>query len=199
MESFCRGTNYGSLTHCKGEHSSLLIKATWLIQYVSHWFIFYQCIHVIPQNINTSPTERTFSKEPIPWEISFKFLWFEHPTAKKFLHFYHAATKKFLRFPGLELKRPAISRKNNFFLQTQKEVLARALFLGCTVQRQYVLQLSILQFCSGSHSSITVFLDCSTILNISYFGLNPSQLLNFHEDINDHCNHTHNLIKKIKP
>ena len=62
-----------------------------------------------------------------------KFLWFEHPTVKKFLRFYHAATKKFLRFPGLKLKRPAISRKKNFFLRTQKEVLARALFLGCTV------------------------------------------------------------------
>ena len=53
---------------------------------------------------------------------------------KKFLRFYHAAAKKFLRFPGLKVKRPAISRKN-FFLQTQKEVLACALFLGCTVCR----------------------------------------------------------------
>ena len=62
-----------------------------------------------------------------------KFLQFEHPTARKFLRFYHAAAKKFLRFPGLKLKRPEISRKKNFFLQTQKEVLACALFLGCTV------------------------------------------------------------------
>ena len=46
--------------------------------------------------------------------------------------FYHATAKKILWFPGLKLKRPAISRKKNF-LQTQKEVLARALFLGCTV------------------------------------------------------------------
>ena len=62
-----------------------------------------------------------------------KFLQFKHPTAKKFFPFYHAATKKFLWFPGLKLKRPATSRKKNFFLRTQKEVLARALFLGCTV------------------------------------------------------------------
>ena len=62
-----------------------------------------------------------------------KFLRFEHPTAKKFLRFYHAAAKKFLRFPGLKLKRLAISRKKNFFLRTQQEVLAHALFLGCTV------------------------------------------------------------------
>ena len=47
--------------------------------------------------------------------------------------FYRAAAKKILRFPGLKLKRPAISRKKNFFFQTQKEVLACALFLGCTV------------------------------------------------------------------
>ena len=62
-----------------------------------------------------------------------KFLRFEHPTAKKFLRFYHATAKKFLWFPGLKLKRSAISRKKNFFLWTQKEVLAHALFLGSTV------------------------------------------------------------------
>ena len=54
-------------------------------------------------------------------------------TAKKFLRFEHPTAKKFLRFPGLKLKRSAISRKKNFFLWTQKEVLAHALFLGCTV------------------------------------------------------------------
>ena len=65
-----------------------------------------------------------------PQRTAKKFLRFEHPTAKKFLRFYHATTKK---FPGLELKRPAMSRKKSFFLRTQKEVLACALFLGCTV------------------------------------------------------------------
>ena len=67
-------------------------------------------------------------------------LGFEHPTAKKFLRFYHAAAKKFLRFPGLKLKQPAISRKKNFFLPRQKEVLARALFLGIyhTANLQYI-------------------------------------------------------------
>ena len=46
--------------------------------------------------------------------------------------------KKFLRFPGLKLKRPAISRKKNFFLRTQKEVLEIALFLGSTVRFYWV-------------------------------------------------------------
>ena len=54
-------------------------------------------------------------------------------TAKKFLRFYHATAKKFLQFPELKLKQPAISHKKNFCLWTQKEVLAHALFLGCTV------------------------------------------------------------------
>ena len=62
-------------------------------------------------------------------------LWFEHPIATKFLRFYFAASKKFLQFPGLKLKRPAIRRKKNFL--TQKEVLARALFLGCSAVRQF--------------------------------------------------------------
>ena len=62
-----------------------------------------------------------------------KLLQFKHPTTKKFLRFYHATAKRFLRFPELNLKRPAISRKKNLFLRTQKEALACALFLGCTV------------------------------------------------------------------
>ena len=65
-----------------------------------------------------------------PQRTAKKFLGFEYPTAKKFLRFYHATGKKFLRFPELKLKRPAISCKKNFCLRTQKEVLARALFLG---------------------------------------------------------------------
>ena len=52
---------------------------------------------------------------------------------KKFLRFYLSPAKKFWRFPGLKLKRPAISHKKNFFLRPQKEVLAHALFLSCTV------------------------------------------------------------------
>ena len=54
-------------------------------------------------------------------------------SCKEALRFYHATAKKFLRFPGLKLKRPAISCKKNFFLWMQKELLAHALFLGCTV------------------------------------------------------------------
>ena len=77
---------------------------------------------------------RTLSRsfQSVTQKTAKKFLRFEHPSAKKVFRFYHAAAKNFLRFPGLKLKRPAISRKKNF-LQTQKEVLARALFLGCTV------------------------------------------------------------------
>ena len=56
-------------------------------------------------------------------------------TTRKFFRSYHAGAKKFLQFPGLKLKRPTMSRKKNFFLQTQKEVLAHALFLGCTVEQ----------------------------------------------------------------
>ena len=81
----------------------------------------------------------TYPSCPVPFKVSTpqrtakKFLRFKHPTAKNFLRFYHATAKKFLWFPGLKLKRPTISRKKSFFLRTQKEVLARALFLGCTV------------------------------------------------------------------
>ena len=51
------------------------------------------------------------------------------------MHYYRATANKFLWFPELKLKQPTISRKKNFCLRTQKEVLARALILGCTVQR----------------------------------------------------------------
>ena len=52
--------------------------------------------------------------------------------ARKFLRFEHPTAKKILWFPELKLKQPALSHKKNF-LQAQKEVLASALFLGCTV------------------------------------------------------------------
>ena len=73
----------------------------------------------------------------VPFKVSLqrtvkKFLQLEHPTAEKFLRFYRAAAKKFLQFPGPTLKWPAISCKKDFFLRMQKEVLAHALFLGCT-------------------------------------------------------------------
>ena len=77
-----------------------------------------------------------------PQRTAKKFLQLEHPNAKKFLRFCHATAKKgFLRFPELKLKQPAISRKKNFCLRTQKEVLARALFLGGTVQSYNILYL----------------------------------------------------------
>ena len=41
--------------------------------------------------------------------------------------------------------RPAISRKKNFFLRTQKEVLAHALFLDCTVCLITVYALAIVR------------------------------------------------------
>jgi len=71
-----------------------------------------------------------------------KFLWFEHPT-----------TKKILWFPGLKLKQPTISHKKNF-LQARKEVLARALFLGCTV--------TLLQYSSWMEALVMEELDSSS-------------------------------------
>ena len=77
MKSFCRGTNYGSPTHCKSEYSSLLIKATWVIQCI---LLCFSLVHILPmctcnstKCINISPTEGTFSKVPTSWEISMKF------------------------------------------------------------------------------------------------------------------------------
>ena len=79
--------------------------------------------------------------------LSHTFQDFQSVTAKKFLRFYHATAKKFLQFPGLKLKGPAISR-------TQKEVLACALFLGCTVASLW------LRICSWS---ITLTIDDQTL------------------------------------
>ena len=88
--------------------------------------------HLVHNNTVTSILLNLSVPCLVPFKVSLqrtakKFLHFEHPTAKKFLCSYRATAKKFLRFPGLKLKQPAIS------LRTQKEVLARALFLGCTV------------------------------------------------------------------
>ena len=74
---------------------------------------------------------------------------FYNATAKRFLRFYRVTAEKFLRFPGLKLKRPEISRKKNFFFRTQKEVLARAISLGCTKGRFNFLTLGFLFSCSS--------------------------------------------------
>ena len=124
---------------------------------------------------------RTLSRsfQSIAQRTAKKFLRFEHLTAKKFLRFYHAAAKKFLRFPGLKLKRPAISRKKNFFLRTQKEVLARALFLGCTVNghspsgglqdqcKQIVTNITRLRIPSGGRQTSWLFRSVAEKLNLA--------------------------------
>ena len=68
-----------------------------------------------------------------------KLLRFYHATAKKLLCFYHATAKKFMRFPGLKLKRPAISHKKLLLADAKRSSCACIIFgLYCTYIRTYL-------------------------------------------------------------
>ena len=62
-----------------------------------------------------------------------KFLRFDSLTANKFLLLNDSRRKEVLAVRRTQAQASAISRKKLSGLRTQKEVLARALFLGCTV------------------------------------------------------------------
>ena len=62
-----------------------------------------------------------------------KFLRFDSLTAKKFLLLNYSKRKEVLAVRKTQAQASAICRKKLPGLRTQKEVLARALFLGCTV------------------------------------------------------------------
>ena len=62
-----------------------------------------------------------------------KFLRFDSLAAKKFLLLNYSKRKEVLAVRRTQAQASAIRRKKLPGLRTQKEVLARALFLGCTV------------------------------------------------------------------
>ena len=63
-----------------------------------------------------------------------KFLRFDSLAAKKFLLLNYSKRKEVLAVRRTQAQASAICRKKLPGLRTQKEVLARALFLGCTVR-----------------------------------------------------------------